>query len=287
MASNTSCSRITAKAITLVAGLGALIVLASSAEARPKAELWPRWNVHNELSEMAPDHSIWNDFLEAYTHHLDGGATCFDYRAVRAPDHAVIDAYIGYLEGFPVSKTQRDHQLSYWINLYNAVTVRTVLRHYPVNSIRDINISPGWFASGPWGAKLVTVEGHDLSLDDIEHRILRPIWRDPRIHYALNCASIGCPDLAPYAYMAGNIDNSLDRAAQSFVTHSRAATSSGTDVRLSSIYKWYREDFGGDDQAVLGHIRHHAQGDRRDDLDGASRIRGYDYDWSLNDCYKD
>ena len=79
-----------------------------------------------------------------------------------------------------------------------------VLEHYPVKSIRDIDISPGFFASGPWGAKLATVEGEKISLDEIEHRILRPIWKDPRIHYAVNCASLGCPNLQAVPAMIAN-----------------------------------------------------------------------------------
>ena len=98
------------------------------------------------------------------------------------------------------SLTSRDEQLAYWINLYNALTVKVILDHYPVKSILDIDISPGWFSIGPWGKKLVAVEGVEISLDDIEHRILRPIWRDPRIHYALNCAAVGCPNLLREAF---------------------------------------------------------------------------------------
>ncbi len=94
-------------------------------------------------------------------------------------------------------RLRRAEQFPFWINLYNALTVKVVLDHYPVEIIRDIDISPGLFADGPWGKKLVTVEGEALSLDDIEHRILRPIWKDPRLHYVLNCAALGVPIFSP------------------------------------------------------------------------------------------
>ena len=87
--------------------------------------------------------------------------------------------------------------------------MKVVLDHYPVDGIRDIDISPGLFAGGPWDKKLVEIEGDDVSLNDIEHRILRPIWRDPCIHYAVNCASIGCSNLRPTAFTAANAERCL------------------------------------------------------------------------------
>ena len=99
------------------------------------------------------------------------------------------------LSGVAIGGYAPDEQRAFWINLYHALTVRVILSHYPVSGIREIDISPGLFARGPWDRKLIPVEGVELTLNDIEHRILRPIWRDPRVHYALNCASLGCPDL--------------------------------------------------------------------------------------------
>ena len=126
-----------------------------------------------------------------------------------------------------VSGLGRDEQCAYWINLYNALTLEVVLDHYPVDSIRDIDISPGLFSQGPWGKKLITVEGEQVSLNDIEHRILRPIWRDPRIHYAINCASLGCPNLQPRPFTGRTLDHALDLAAMRFVDI-RAACGSRT-----------------------------------------------------------
>ena len=94
-----------------------------------------------------------------------------------------------------------------------------MLRFYPVDSIRDI--SSGFFSPGPWKKELLNVEGQSLTLNDIEHRILRPIWQDPRIHYAVNCASLGCPNLPVIAFSEDNTDAMLDRAAQQFINHPR------------------------------------------------------------------
>jgi hypothetical protein len=175
-------------------------------------------------------------------------------------------------------------QAAFWVNLYNALTVRTVLQHYPVAGIREIDISPGLFADGPWGAELVEVEGVPLSLDDIEHRILRPIWRDPRIHYAVNCAALGCPNLQREPFAAARLDAQLDAAARAFVGHPRGVAIEDDELIVSSIYRWFSEDFGADDAAVIAHLRTYAPPDLARDLAGFTRIEDYAYDWNLNDA---
>jgi hypothetical protein len=159
-----------------------------------------------------------------------------------------------------------------------------VLEHYPVDSIRKIAISPGLFSAGPWGKKLVTVEGKALSLDDIEHRILRPIWRDPRIHYAVNCAALGCPNLQPEAFTADNEEALLERAAHDYVNHPRGATVADGKLTVSSIYVWYQADFGGTDRGVIAHLQHYAAPALAAALAPIERIGADRYDWSLNDA---
>jgi len=154
-----------------------------------------------------------------------------------------------------VSKLNRPEQQAYWINLYNALTVQVVLDHYPVETIRDIDISPGLFSDGPWGKKLVTIEAEPVSLDDIEHRILRPIWRDPRIHYAVNCASVGCPDLLARAYRTDDMDQTLTANAVAYINSARGVALKGGEVSVSSIYDWFEADFGGNEAGVLKHLR--------------------------------
>jgi hypothetical protein len=205
----------------------------------------------------------------------------FSYRRVTRPERAALDAYIGRLAGTRVSGLRRAEQFAYWANLYNALTVRVILDHPNAKSIRDIDISPGLFAYGPWGAPLVTIEGRPVTLNDIEHRILRPIFRDPRIHYAVNCASIGCPDLAVQAFTADGREAMLEQAARAYVNHPRGARVTGNQLVVSSIYVWFAEDFGGE-AGVLKHLRHYA-GDRlRKQLDGVTKIADHAYDWSLN-----
>ena len=177
----------------------------------------------------------------------------------------------------------RPEQFAYWVNLYNALTVRVVLDHYPVASIRDLYISPGLFAKGPWGRQLVEVEGEGLTLNDIEHRILRPIWGDPRIHYAVNCASIGCPNLLAEAFTAGTSDRLLDSAARAYVNHPRGVSLQGDGITVSSIYNWFASDFDADG-GVLPHLLRHASAELAEQLQRRPRIVDYVYDWSLNDA---
>jgi len=185
--------------VALVVPLGAI----ASIEAlfAPRAELWQRWTAHDPAA-AAIDHAPWDRFAKTYVKPQPDGVNRVAYARVSAADRKALADYVAGLAGVPISAYHRDQQLAYWLNLYNALTVKLVLDHYPVASIRDIDISPGWFSNGPWNKKLVTIEGEAVSLNDIEHRILRPIWRDARIHYAVNCAAVGCPHLKPEAFTA-------------------------------------------------------------------------------------
>jgi hypothetical protein len=159
-----------------------------------------------------------------------------------------------------------------------------VLDHYPVESIRDINISPGLFTRGPWGRKLARVEGEELSLDDIEHRILRPIWRDPRVHYALSCGAVGCPNLQPEPFEAEQLERQLSEAAMDYVNDPRCISIEGDQLGLSSLYRWYQDDFGGTERDVINHLMAYAEPGLALKLQRFDRISGDGFDWRLNDA---
>ncbi|MEQ1439256.1 DUF547 domain-containing protein [Fontimonas sp. SYSU GA230001] len=261
-----------------------LASLGSAAQAAPRADLWPRWTVHDESSVRSVDHVVWDTFLSRYVQSSADGIHRLPYARIDPANRAVLKHYVQRLESVPVSRLARAEQRAYWINLYNALTVDTVLDHYPVDSILRINISPGWFARGPWRRKLLRIEDEDVSLDDIEHRILRPIWQDPRTHYALNCASLGCPNLQDRAYTAANLDALLDAAARAYVNHPRGARVERGKLYVSSIYAWFKADFGGSDAGVIAHLRRYAAPPLAQQLAGISSIAGDAYDWALNDA---
>lgn len=255
---------------------------ANTAQAAPRAELWPRWETQDARSTQVVNHDLWDDFLSAYVKPAADGINRVAYGRVTAADKTRLAQYLAQLQATPVSRLTRAEQRAYWINLYNAATVNVVLTHFPVASILKISISPGLFERGPWGKKMLRVEGMELSLNDIEHRILRPIWQDPRTHYAVNCASLGCPNLLPEAYTAPRMETQLESAARAFVNHPRGVRVSGSKLTVSSIYVWFQSDFGGTDSGVLAHLRRYANPALLEQLRGLNAIHDDDYDWTLN-----
>jgi hypothetical protein len=201
---------------------------------------------------------------------------------------AALEGWIAEAATARPSALPRAEAFAFWGNLYNALTLKVVLDRYPVRSIRDIRstgvpFDPKQFI-GPWRTRLITLEGRRMSLDDIEHATMRPTFRDPRVHYAVNCASIGCPNLGPRPWVAATLERDLDAAAAAFVNHPRAVSViSPGRLRASSIYTWFREDFGGDEAGVLAHLTRHAAPPLRAALAGAVLAEDA-YDWSLNDA---
>lgn len=252
----------------------------------PEAELWQRWTASDSDSQATVDHGAWDRFLR--THVVTGvdGISRVPYAGVGHDDRAALDAYLGGLADIAVDRLRRPEQRAYWINLYNALTVKLLLDHYEVESIRDIDISPGPLAIGPWDRKLVTVAGTPISLNDIEHRILRPIWRDPRLHYALNCASLGCPNLQTIAFTAENTERLLEAGARAFIDHPRGARIEDRELVVSKIYAWFADDFGASEEAVIAHLARYLEPAKAALFSRHARIGRYEYDWRLNDAMR-
>ncbi len=228
------------------------------------------------------DHVVWSDFLTKYVRPADSGINLVAYSEVTGEDKQALKEYIDSLAAIDPTELTEDEAFAYWVNLYNAVTIDVVLDNYPVNSIKDIRSG---FRAGPWKMKLVEVKGDELSLDNIEHDILREFFEEPRVHYAVNCASIGCPNLAMEAYSGPTLDDQLDRAAYAYVNDPRGVTvKDNGDVVLSNIYKWFKVDFGSSPTQILAHIRRYADDDLRAQLTAITKISGYEYDWNLNDA---
>ena len=259
-----------------------LAVSASAATAAPQAELWPRWEAHDPASEQRIDHADWGVFLDRYlvTDH-PSGVNRVRYGEVSSQDRELLDEYVGYLEQVVVSDLNRDEQLAYWVNLYNAATVQLILENYPVDSIRGIK--PNFFASGPWDMDILEVEGVAVTLNDVEHRIIRPIWQDPRIHYVVNCASYGCPDLYPDPLTADTWDVVFEESARAYTNHPRGVRFEGDTLVLSSIYDWYQEDFNDSLEGVVEHLVQYVDAETARRLrrhDGSTK---YEYEWSVNE----
>ena len=229
------------------------------------------------------NYATYDQFLTKYWSKDANGIARVDYKAVGATDQANLVSFIDQLQQIDPGKLERDDQLAYWINLYNAQTIRVVLDNYPVGSIREIKDGP--LSIGPWNRKDVVVNGTALSLNDIEHRIIRPTFNEPRIHYALNCAAASCPNLAPQAWRGAGLDAALEAAELSYLTDDRGISiSKDGRVTASKIYIWFREDFGANEKEVLARLISKSPDAKAAALQARGRIDRYEYDWSLNEA---
>lgn len=256
------------------------LLLSGSALAAPSADAWEFWGHSDESSVVTIDHQAWQTFLDRYLVPREGSVNVVRYGSVSKPDLAMLKNYLAALQALDPRRYNKAEQKAYWINLYNAATVALVVEHYPVESIREIR--SGWFSFGPWDQVIGKVVGEELTLNDIEHRILRPLFNDPLIHFGLNCASIGCPDLIRQTYSAANVDALLKENAEQYLASSRGVRFAGRKLILSSIFDWFSEDFGGE-QGVLRFVARQGPARFKGLADFEGRI-SYAYDWALNDA---
>jgi hypothetical protein len=273
---------------------GGLALIAGSVATRPglsapAAQAWQKWAANDPASKVVVDHQGWGLFLRRYLVAEPDGINRLRFGEASAADRQALARYIETTSRVAVDGLNRAEQFAYWVNLYNAITIKVVLDHYPVTSIREISLGgsllPDFITggSGPWQAKLAEVDGEALGLDDIEHRILRPLFKDNRVHYAVNCGSIGCPTLMPAPFAAANLQAMLDRGARLYVNHPRGVRAERAGLTVSSIYRWYKEDFGGSWQGVLAHLRRYANPTTAQMLAPFDTIAADSYDWQLID----
>lgn len=238
-------------------------------------------------STVTIDHADWDALLKAYVTTDAEGLNRVAYARLKGDARAKLKSYLQRLQAVDVSKLDRSEQFAFWANLYNAKTIDVVVEKYPVASIKDINLGGGLFAAikgGPWKAKVLKVKGLDLSLDDIEHVILRPLFKDARVHYAVNCASIGCPNLGREAFVGARLDAQLDAAAKAYVNSARGTRIKDGRLTVSSIYSWFQADFGGSEKGVISHLSRYALPELKNQLAKVSEIDGHTYDWRLNEA---
>ena len=234
----------------------------------------------NQNNPERVNHQAFQDLLNLYLNDNNStGINRFDYGGVSGKDKNKLKNYLKYLSNIKITDFNKNEQMAYWINMYNALTVDTILWKYPVDSIKDIK--SGLFTPGPWKLKLITVENIELSLNDIEHSILRPIWKDKRIHYAVNCASLGCPNLSKTVYSSGSLNKMLDSAAVDYINHTRGVNFENNKLILSSIYNWYKDDFGTK-KKLLEHLADYAEDKLKEKILSWTGSIKYGYDWELN-----
>lgn len=248
----------------------------------PPPEVWPLWEAHDPASTQQVDHAAWALLLRRMLRRDHDGMQRVAYAQATSADRYLLNLYLGQLATVEVHGLNRPEQLAFWINLYNAQVMRLVLERYPVATVQEL--APGPAGTGPWSKPAITVQGQSLTLNDLENRILRPIWRDARIHYVISWAARGSPCLMPEPILAERANVQLDLAATMFINHPRALELAGMRLMLSSLYDWFRQDFGGTDRQVLRHILAYARPELAMRLQKVDRIAGYRYDWSLNEA---
>jgi hypothetical protein len=228
------------------------------------------------VSNSTPiSHAIFDDLLKKHVN-KDG---LVDYKGFRK-DSVLFKEYLALLSNnHPNDKNwNRNERLAYWINAYNAFTIELILRYYPVKSIKDIKRGVP-FVSDTWTINFIKIEGKKYNLNNIEHGIVRPKFDEPRIHFALNCASIGCPPLLNEAYTADKLEAQLDSQARRFINdgvHNKIK--SANKAEMSKLFTWFAGDFKKTAPSVIAFINKYAA----TKLSSNADIDYLDYDWNLN-----
>lgn len=237
---------------------------------------------HTEPGFRAPasdakpvSHEVWNGLLKKY---VDANGLV-NYAALKANDAKTLDRYLDLLSAnAPAADWDRDEKLAYWLNAYNAFTVKQILGKYPTNSIIASQlqlVAPG----GPFSKKYFKIGGKEMSLNNIEHDIVRKEFNEPRIHFALVCAAVSCPKLRTEAYAPARLDAQLTDQARDFVNDPRKNVVARDRVSLSKIFDWYASDFGKSTDDVLRFINRFAS----TKTDPGAKVSYLAYNWDLND----
>jgi hypothetical protein len=219
------------------------------------------------------DHGIYGALLKKHVN--DGKVNYAGFKS----DETQLDRYLKQLEKIDSKGLSPNEQFAFYANAYNAWTIKLILSGYPgVKSIKDLG---GLFQS-PWKKKFVKIDGRVLTLDDLEHNILRPRFGDPRVHFAINCAAKSCPPLRSEPFLSAILDQQLNDATRSFLNNPTSYRLEDDALYVSRIFKWFAEDFKN---GVFGFYLKYATGDLKKELENNQEkisVKYLAYDWSLN-----
>lgn len=227
------------------------------------------------LGAQPVDHSGWDAMLKK---HVDKNGLV-NYKGFKA-EILSLDRYLKSLEASGPNDTwSKNEQLAYWINAYNAFTVKLILEYYPVESIKDIGSKiqiP--FVNTAWDIKFINIGGEELSLNNIEHNIIRKNFEEPRIHFALVCAALSCPKLRNEAYDPDQLDNQLTAQTKSFLANPEKNQIKSDAIKLSKLFSWYGGDFTKK-TSLIEYLNLYSPVEIDDNVNKSYM----DYDWSLNE----
>ncbi|MGF1462879.1 MAG: DUF547 domain-containing protein [Maricaulaceae bacterium] len=237
------------------------------------------WSVYDENSVAQLDNQAWSVFLETQTQ-VDRGRTLVGYKALNTRALSVLDSYISGLERIPVSQLNKNEQLAFWLNLHNALTVKT-LYNAGGNGDVDRHRTFPQATDGPFAKKTVTIEGQLLSIDDIVNVVLRPNFEKPMLHYGLFYGAEGSTPLRREAYTGAKVEEQLADLARTYVNSNDGVKAGRRKIQVSAMYDWYRDDFGGSDEAILTHVAQFAEGRTAERLAGRTEIDRFNYDFDM------
>lgn len=261
-------------AVLLVLGLG--VACGAPASTPAEGPIADQIAASMESGSASFDHAPWDRLL------AEGTREGFvDYGTMRE-HRAELDAYLESVAQADLAGLEGDHLMALLLNAYNALTVRSILDHWPVESIRDID--------GVWTEIEHTVGGHQVTLDAIEHNLLRPYWKDPRIHFAVNCASYSCAPLPPWAFDGDRLEEQLEERTHAFLSSPENVKVEGDELLVSKYFDWYGDDFTAEGwepraETIPAFIARYTVPEVRSFIDeqgGDPSVAFMDYDWSLN-----
>lgn len=219
-----------------------------------------------------PDHAIWENVLQ---HHVDDNGFV-NYKLIQQ-NPSELNRYLNLLgSSHPEKAWSEAEQKAYWINAYNAFTIKLIVDHYPIKSIKTIGKE-----RSTWDKKFIKIENNMYSLNDIEHQKLLKAFKDPRIHFVINCASISCPKLMRYAFQPGKLDEQLNQAAKAFINNTAKNAITRSSLTISPVFEWYVADFT-ENQSLIEYINQYSTIRVAPD----AKINYTPYNWNLNDQAK-
>lgn len=222
------------------------------------------WSI-GQTSEAQPDYKAWDTFLKKYV----SATGDVDYKSIKA-NKKELDAITKTFSATSVlSSWSKSDQLAFWINAYNAFTIDLIVNNYPLKSIQGLD------GGKPWDVKRINIGGKKYSLNNIENDIIRPQFKDARIHFAVNCAAKSCPPILNGAFFGKTLDTQLDEVTKKYINNANYQTITDSSMSLSKIFDWYAQDFGD--------IRIFINKYSVVKVNKNSNIKFRDYDWSLND----
>ena len=225
------------------------------------------YNLSAGAGEAKVSHDEWNTLLAKHVS-SDGWV---DYAGFKS-DQAKLETYLNRLKKqVPQNDWPRNERMAYWINAYNAFTIQLILNHMPLKSIMEVN------GGKAWDLKFIELDGKKISLNTIEHDILRAKFKDPRIHFAVNCASVSCPRLLNAAFTGQELEKQLEKMAKSFVNNNQKNKIQPSRIQISKLFEWYADDF-----TKSGTLIDYLNTYSTSKIQSSATITYLDYDWNLN-----